>query len=90
MVNNNFHNSQDFNNVSSDHNDINNSKDDNNTFSSIKNDKTTSSDPTLENYLFRAASLTKNANINKYKYSGYGIGFDRRGSFSFGNAAGKM
>ena len=89
MVNNNFHNSQDFNNVSSDHNDINNSNDNNNTFSSIKNDKTTSSDLTLENYLFRAVSLTKNANINKYKYSGYSIGFDRRGSFSFGNAAGK-
>ena len=28
-------------------------------------------------------SLTKNADINKYRYSGYGIGFDRRGSFSF-------
>ena len=29
--------------------------------------------------------LTKNANINRYKYSGYGIGFDRHKSFSFGN-----
>ena len=27
--------------------------------------------------------LTKNADIEKYKYSGYGIGFDRRLSFSF-------
>ena len=27
--------------------------------------------------------MTKNANIDKYRYSGYGIGFDRRGSFSF-------
>ena len=27
--------------------------------------------------------MTKNADINKYKYSGYGIGFDRHGSFSF-------
>ena len=27
--------------------------------------------------------LTKNADIEKYKYSGYGIGFDRRSSFSF-------
>ena len=35
------------------------------------------------NSLFGAVSLTKNANINKYEYSGYGIGFDRRGSFSF-------
>ena len=32
---------------------------------------------------FGAVSLTKNADINKYKYSGYGIGFDRHGSFSF-------
>ena len=28
-------------------------------------------------------SLTRNADIDKYKYSGYGIGFDRRSSFSF-------
>ena len=27
--------------------------------------------------------MTKNANIDKYGYSGYGIGFDRRSSFSF-------
>ena len=27
--------------------------------------------------------MTKNAAINKYKYSGYGIRFDRDGSFSF-------
>ena len=26
--------------------------------------------------------MTKNADIDKYKYSGYGIGFDRHGSFS--------
>ena len=38
---------------------------------------------TLENCSFGAVSLTKNADINKYKYSGYGIGFDRHGSFSF-------
>ena len=30
--------------------------------------------------------LTKNADIEKYKYSGYGIGFDRRSSFSFTSA----
>ena len=40
-------------------------------------------DPTLKNCLFGAATLTKNADIDKYGYSGYGIGFDRRGSFSF-------
>ena len=39
--------------------------------------------PTLENCLFGEVSLTKNAHINKYKYSGYGIGFDRHGSFHF-------
>ena len=38
--------------------------------------------PTLQNWLFGAISLTKNADIDKYKYSGYGIGFDRHGSFS--------
>ena len=40
-------------------------------------------DPTLKNCLFGAVTLTKNADIEKYKYSGYGIGFDRRSSFSF-------
>ena len=45
--------------------------------------------PTLENYLFGAVSLTKNADIDQYKYSGYGIGFDRKGKFSFGNGFGR-
>ena len=40
-------------------------------------------DPTLKKCLFGAVTLTKNADIGKYGYSGYGIGFDRRGSFSF-------
>ena len=40
-------------------------------------------DPTLKNCLFGVVTLTKNADIDKYGYSGYGIGFDRRGSFSF-------
>ena len=35
------------------------------------------------NCLLGAVTLTKNANINKYGYSGYGVGFDRRSSFSF-------
>ena len=34
---------------------------------------------TLTNALFGAVKLTKNADIEKYKYSGYGIGFDRSG-----------
>ena len=33
--------------------------------------------------MFNWCSLTKNADIDKYGYSGYGIGFDRKGSFSF-------
>ena len=41
------------------------------------------SDPAIKNCLFGAVTLTKNADIEKYRYSGYGIGFDRRSSFSF-------
>ena len=40
-------------------------------------------DPNLKNGLFGAVTLTKNTDINKYGYSGYGIGFDRKSSFSF-------
>ena len=42
-----------------------------------------SDDPTLKNCLFGAVTLTKNADIDKYGYSGYGTGFDRKSSFSF-------
>ena len=48
-------------------------------------DNTIISDPTLEDCLFGADTLTKHVNIDKYGYSGYGIGFDRKGSFSFPN-----
>ena len=41
------------------------------------------SDPTLKNCLFSAIILTKNADIEEYGHSCYGIGFDRRSSFSF-------
>ena len=49
-------------------------------------------DFTLENCLFGAVKITKNTDVDKYKYSGYGIGFDGRGVFthpagSFGNNA---
>ena len=40
-------------------------------------------DPALKHFLFRAVTLTKNADIYKYEYSDYGVGFDRRSSFSF-------
>ena len=39
------------------------------------------SNPTLKNCLFGAVTLTKNADIEKYKYSGYGIGFDRKSRY---------
>ena len=40
-------------------------------------------DPTKRNCLFGAITLTKNADINKCRCSGYSIEFDRRSSFSF-------
>ena len=45
--------------------------------------------PTLGNCLSGAVKLTKNSDIDKYKYSGYGIGFYRKGKFSFGNGFGQ-
>ena len=35
--------------------------------------------------MFGAVTLTKNADIDQYKYSGYGVGFSRKGEFSFGD-----
>ena len=48
-----------------------------------------SSYTTLENSLFGSVSLTKNNDINEYKNSGYGIGFDKKEDFSFGNGFGR-
>ena len=48
-----------------------------------KKDNTIFSNPTLKNCLFGAVTLTKNADIDKYGYSGYGTGFNRKGEFSF-------
>ena len=45
--------------------------------------------PALENCLCGSVKLTKNVDIDNYGYSGYGIGFDRKSSFSFGNETGK-
>ena len=39
--------------------------------------------------MFGAVSLTKNAEIDQYKYSGYGTRFDRKGKFSFNNSLGR-
>ena len=38
---------------------------------------------TLCNCLFGSVKLTKNADPDKYKYTGYGIGFDSRSEFLF-------
>ena len=48
-----------------------------------------SNHPTTENYLSGSVKLTKNADINKCKYLGYGIGFDRIEFFSIGNDTGR-
>ena len=40
-------------------------------------------DSILKNSLFDAVRLTKNIDIDKYQYSGYGIWFDRKSGFSF-------
>ena len=39
--------------------------------------------------LFVAVSFIKNNDIDKYKYFRYGIGFERKGSFSVGNGFGR-
>ena len=38
--------------------------------------------PTLANVLFGAVKLSKNADIDKYRYFDYGIGFDGRKVYS--------
>ena len=42
-------------------------------------------DFTVQNALFGAMQITKNIDISKYKYKGYGICFDEGGLFSIGN-----
>ena len=44
---------------------------------------------TLENCLFGAVKLVKHVDIDLYKYSGYGIRFDRKGYFSTGDEIGR-
>ena len=40
-------------------------------------------DFTVKNYLFGSVNLTDNADLDKYKYSGYIMGFDSRSEVSF-------
>ena len=49
---------------------------------------TSGADFTLVNYLFRAVKLTKKVYFDKYKQSGYGIGFDTPRSFSLSTGSG--
>ena len=39
--------------------------------------------------MFGAVELTKHVDVDLYKYLGYGIGFDRKGSYSIGNEIGR-
>ena len=48
--------------------------------SQLRNEKT---DFTLGNCLFGSVKLTKNADLDKYKYTGYSIGFDSLSEFLF-------
>ena len=41
----------------------------------------------MGNCLFGSVKLTKNDNPDKYKYSGYGIGFDSREEFSLSDGS---
>ena len=41
--------------------------------------------PNTRKFFVGAVKLGKNADIDNYKYSGEGIGFDRRGTFSVAN-----
>ena len=45
--------------------------------------------PILENCLFGAVNITKHIDVDLYKYSGYGIRFDRKGSYSIGDEIGR-
>ena len=45
--------------------------------------------PTLTNALFGAVKLPKNADIDNYKYSGDGIGFDGHGFYSHPGGTGR-
>ena len=45
--------------------------------------------PTLENCTFGAVKLTKHVDVDLYRYSGHGIRFDRRGSYSIGDEVGR-
>ena len=43
----------------------------------------------LENCFFGAVELTNHVDVDLYKYSGYDIGFDRKGSYSIDHEVGR-
>ena len=45
--------------------------------------------PTLEKCLFGAVKLIKHVDVNLYKYSGYGIRFNRKEFYSIGDEVGR-
>ena len=47
--------------------------------------RNSNTDFTLSNCLFGSVKLTKNADLDKYKYTGYSIGFDSCGEYSLLN-----
>ena len=53
-----------------------------NVYEITKNESISSSYTVLENCLFDEIGLIKNSTIEKYKFNGYGIGFDGKGNFS--------
>ena len=58
-------------------------------FYEIERSVNISSYPTLEDCLFSAFKLRKRVDIDLYEYSGYGIGFYRKGSYSIGDEVGR-
>ena len=51
----------------------------------LEDRKVNNRDFTAQNCLFGAVEITKNINTSHYRYNGYGICFDGKSSFSFGN-----
>ena len=39
--------------------------------------------------MFGAVTFTKNVDFDEYTYSGFGVGFDIKGEFSFGDGFGR-
>ena len=54
-------------------------------FYELKNRRINSPDFTAQNCLFGAVKITNGVDTSNYKYSGYGICFDRESYFTFGN-----